>query len=103
MQPSWASCTSTPSRKGQTLKDSNKYVIPQKELSISIPWRHTGYLMMSIAPGVDDGQVSLACCSPWGHKELDTTELIAYFLGRKAEELGRSKKQRKMESKVQKE
>ena len=24
--------------------------------------------------GVDDGQGSLACCSPWGHKELDTTE-----------------------------
>ena len=27
------------------------------------------------APGVGDGQGSLACCSPWGHKELDTTEL----------------------------
>ena len=25
------------------------------------------------APGVVDGQGSLACCSPWGHKELDTT------------------------------
>ena len=25
------------------------------------------------APGVGDGQGSLACCSPWGHKELDTT------------------------------
>ena len=23
---------------------------------------------------VGDGQDSLACCSPWGHKELDTTE-----------------------------
>ena len=22
---------------------------------------------------VGDGQGSLACCSPWGHKELDTT------------------------------
>ena len=22
-------------------------------------------------PGVVDGQGSLACCSPWGHKELD--------------------------------
>ena len=21
-----------------------------------------------------EGQGSLACCSPWGHKELDTTE-----------------------------
>ena len=26
------------------------------------------------APGVGDGQGSLACCSPWGGKELDTTE-----------------------------
>ena len=26
------------------------------------------------APGVGDGQGSLACCSPWGHKESDTTE-----------------------------
>ena len=24
--------------------------------------------------GVSDGQGGLACCSPWGHKELDTTE-----------------------------
>ena len=28
------------------------------------------------APGVDDGQGSLACCSPWGCKELDTTERL---------------------------
>ena len=26
------------------------------------------------ALGVSDGQVSLACCSPWGRKELDMTE-----------------------------
>ena len=26
------------------------------------------------APGFDDGQGSLMCCSPWGHKELDMTE-----------------------------
>ena len=25
---------------------------------------------------VGDGQGSLACCSPWGHKELDTTEQL---------------------------
>ena len=25
---------------------------------------------------VDDGQGSLACCSPRGHKELDTTEQV---------------------------
>ena len=28
------------------------------------------------APGNDEGQGSLACCSPWGHKELDTTERL---------------------------
>ena len=26
--------------------------------------------------GVGDGQGSLACCSPWGHKESDTTEQL---------------------------
>ena len=28
------------------------------------------------APGVGDGQGSLPCCTPWGHKELDMTELL---------------------------
>ena len=28
------------------------------------------------APGVGDGQGSLACCRPWGCKELDTTEWL---------------------------
>ena len=28
------------------------------------------------ALGVGDGQGSLVCCSPWGHKESDTTELL---------------------------
>ena len=28
------------------------------------------------APGVGVGQGSLACCSPWGCKELDTTERL---------------------------
>ena len=26
--------------------------------------------------GNGKGQGSLACCSPWGHKELDTTERL---------------------------
>ena len=25
-------------------------------------------------PGDSEGQRSLVCCSPWGHKELDATE-----------------------------
>ena len=28
------------------------------------------------APGVADGQGGLACCSPWGLKELDITEQL---------------------------
>ena len=28
------------------------------------------------APGVGDRQGTLACCSPWGHKELDTTKQL---------------------------
>ena len=30
------------------------------------------------ALGVGDGQRSLACCSPWGGKELDTTERLHF-------------------------
>ena len=26
--------------------------------------------------GIGDGQGSLVCCSPWGHKELDMTEKL---------------------------
>ena len=29
---------------------------------------------VSDGQGVGDGQGSLACCSPWGRKELDPTE-----------------------------
>ena len=28
------------------------------------------------APGDGEGQGSLECCSPWGHKELDMTEPV---------------------------
>ena len=31
------------------------------------------------ASGVGDGQGGLACCSPWGHKELDTTERLNWI------------------------
>ena len=27
-------------------------------------------------PGVGDGQGTLVCCNPWGHKESDTTERL---------------------------
>ena len=32
-----------------------------------------------VRSGVDDGQGSLACCSPWGHKESDTTEWLNWL------------------------
>ena len=39
------------------------------------------------APGVGDGQGGLACCNPWGRKDLDMTEQLnndnnkyAYFM-----------------------
>ena len=40
-------------------------------------WRHQliGHEFEQ-APGVGDGQGGLACCSPWGRKELDTTEQL---------------------------
>ena len=37
------------------------------------------------APGAGDGQGSLACCSPWGQKESDRTELCHFhFLEEKS-------------------
>ena len=32
------------------------------------------YMSSSKLPGIGDGQGILACCSPWGRKESDTTE-----------------------------
>ena len=40
-----------------------------------VEWHHQrdGHEFEQV-PGVGDGQRSLACCSPWGLKESDTTE-----------------------------
>ena len=42
-----------------------------------VGWHHqfNGH-EFELAPRIGDGQGSLACCSPWGHKELDTTERL---------------------------
>ena len=42
-----------------------------------VGWHHRldGYELQQ-APGVGDGQGSLLGYSPWGHKELDTTEQL---------------------------
>ena len=40
-----------------------------------VGWHHRLYgHEFEEASGVGDGQGSLACCSPWGHKESDMTE-----------------------------
>ena len=40
-----------------------------------VGWHHQlGGHEFEQAPGVGDTQGSLMCRSPWGHKELDTTE-----------------------------
>ena len=42
-----------------------------------VVWHHwlSGH-EFEYALGVGDGQGSLKCCSPWGHKELDMTEQL---------------------------
>ena len=36
----------------------------------------TQWTCVWVNPGVGDRQEGLACCSPWGHKESDTTETL---------------------------
>ena len=42
-----------------------------------VGWHHQldGHVFEQ-APGAGDGQESLECCSPWDHKESDTTERL---------------------------
>ena len=42
-----------------------------------VAWHHqlNGHEIKQ-APEVGEGQGSLECCSPWGHKESDTTERL---------------------------
>ena len=47
-----------------------------------VGWRHwLDGLEFEQAPGVADGQGSLACCSPWGQKESDATERLNWTDG----------------------
>ena len=42
-----------------------------------VGWHHQlDGLEFEEAPGFGDGQGGLACCGPWGRKELDTTERL---------------------------
>ena len=43
----------------------------------TVGWHHWLYgHEFEQAPGVGDGQGSLVCCNPWGHKESNTTEQL---------------------------
>ena len=44
-----------------------------EDMMVRWPHRLNGHEFESTL-GVGDGQGSLVCCSPWGHKESDTTE-----------------------------
>ena len=45
-----------------------------------IPWRREWQPTPVFLPGETHGQRNLAGCSPWGHKELDTTEWLTLSL-----------------------
>ena len=60
--------------------DAGKYWRQEKKGMIEgemVGWRHQidGHEFEQ-APEVGDGQGSLACCSPWGHKESETIEWL---------------------------
>ena len=42
-----------------------------------IPWRRAWQPTPVFLPGESHGQRSLGSCSPWGHKESDTTERLS--------------------------
>ena len=45
-----------------------------------VGWYHQLYgHEIEQALGDGDGQGSLACCSPWGREEMDTTEQLSYY------------------------
>ena len=49
----------------------------QNNIYISIKYNLFASLQyVGVGQGVGDGQGSLAHCSPWGHKESDTTEKL---------------------------
>ena len=55
------------------------HLMGQEEKAITeddmVGWQHQlNGLKFEQALGDGEGQGSLACCSPWGHKEMDTTE-----------------------------
>ena len=60
--------------------DAGKFESKWRRVEIEdemVGWHHqlNGHEFQQ-APGDSEGQGSLACCSSWGHKKLDTTEQL---------------------------
>ena len=80
---SWSSILWSPAAKSQLIgKDPDAWEgLGQKEKGATedemVGWHYwvNGHEFEQ-AQGVSDGQGSLACCSPWGRKELDLTEWL---------------------------
>ena len=66
-------------RMGKDLEAGNDWNREEKGMKEdkTVGWhhQHNGH-EFEYAPGVGDGQGSLAYCSPWGHKKSDTTEQL---------------------------
>ena len=56
--------------------DSKRICLQCRRPSRKIPWRRAWQLTAAFLPGEFHGQRSLVGYSPWGHKELDTTERL---------------------------
>ena len=56
------------------IKGTRRRGVPEDEM---VGWHHQlkGHESEQ-TPGDREGQGSLVCCSPWGHKQSDTTERL---------------------------
>ena len=55
-----------------------------------IPWKRKWQPTPVLLPGKSHGRMSLVSCSPWGHKELDTTEWLHFHKAIKNKSFGSS-------------
>ena len=67
----------SPKKRGCTYAQIDDFYTQEEEVTEDerVGWRHglNGH-ESEHAPGIGDGQGGLACCSPWGRKDSDTTE-----------------------------
>ena len=70
----WGHIWSNKTNERESVLSEKEERAPEDEM---VRWHHwlNGHEFEQ-TPGDGGGQRSLACCSPWGHKELDTTEQL---------------------------